>query len=105
MRYGAVTSAIFAAGVMVASATSVAEEVGGNVLPARFSSEGDAQQHCPNDTVVWLNTATNIYHFKGRMFYGVTKDGAFVCKKEADKAGDLADLHPEETGTQSDSGR
>ena len=27
--------------------------------------ETEAQQHCPADTVVWVNTPTGIYHFKG----------------------------------------
>jgi len=53
-----------------------------------FSSEAAAQSHCPNDTVVWLNTNSGIYHEKGMRWYGRTKSGAYVCKKEADAAGD-----------------
>jgi hypothetical protein len=30
-----------------------------------FKSEQAAQRHCPADTVVWLNTASANYHFKG----------------------------------------
>jgi hypothetical protein len=53
-----------------------------------FSTEDAAQKHCPADTVVWLNTRSGIYHLKGERWYGRTKHGAYVCKKEADAAGD-----------------
>jgi len=53
-----------------------------------FSTESAAQAHCPSDTVVWLNTNSGIYHEKGMRWYGRTKSGAYVCKKEADAAGD-----------------
>jgi hypothetical protein len=53
-----------------------------------FETEAAAQRHCPSDTVVWLNTKSGIYHLKGERWYGNTKYGAYVCKKEADAAGD-----------------
>ena len=52
-----------------------------------FKSEQQAQQHCPSDTVVWLNTTNATYHFKGERWYGHTNRGAYVCKDEADKDG------------------
>jgi hypothetical protein len=55
-----------------------------------FTSEQEAQQHCPADSVVWLNVPTGIYHLKGERWYGRTKHGAYVCEKEADQAGDRA---------------
>jgi hypothetical protein len=55
---------------------------------AKFATEQQAQLHCPNDAVVWLNLPTGIYHLKGERWYGRTKAGAFVCEKEADQAGD-----------------
>ncbi len=55
---------------------------------AMFGSQQQAQQHCPKDTVVWLNIPTGIYHMQGMRWYGATKNGAYVCEKEADKAGD-----------------
>ncbi|GEM_PF-6720418 len=33
------------------------------------------------------------YHFKGQCWYGRTKSGAFVCKQEADWAGDCGSLN------------
>ena len=56
--------------------------------PNLFTSEQSAQQHCPTDTVVWLNLPTGVYHFKGQRWYGNTKSGAYVCEQEADKVGD-----------------
>ena len=55
-----------------------------------FQTEQLAQQHCPADVVVWLNLPSGIYHFKGQRWYGRTKHGAYVCKKEADQVGDRA---------------
>jgi di/tricarboxylate transporter len=52
-----------------------------------FSSETAAQAHCPRDVVVWLNTNSGIYHEKGMRWYGNTKAGAYVCRREADAAG------------------
>jgi hypothetical protein len=54
---------------------------------ALFTVETEAQQHCPSDTVVWANTPTGVYHFKGMRWYGNTNHGAYVCKKEGDEAG------------------
>jgi hypothetical protein len=56
----------------------------------QFPTEQAAQKHCPSDIVVWLNLPTGVYHFKGQRWYGNTKSGAFVCRKEADKEGDRA---------------
>jgi hypothetical protein len=53
-----------------------------------FHSEQQAQQHCPHDAVVWVNTKTRVYHFKGERWYGATKNGTYVCRKEADAEGD-----------------
>ncbi|HEY4441388.1 MAG TPA: hypothetical protein VGN14_13090 [Candidatus Elarobacter sp.] len=53
-----------------------------------FSSEATARAHCPKDEVVWLNTNSGIYHEKGMRWYGNTKAGAYVCRREADAAGD-----------------
>ena len=58
-----------------------------------FTAEGQAQQHCPADTVVWLNLPTRIYHWKGMRWYGSTKNGAYVCKMEADDNGSRGTLN------------
>ena len=53
-----------------------------------YQTQDAAQTHCPTDTVVWLNTRTDVYHFQGERWYDATKQGAFVCEKDADSAGD-----------------
>ena len=52
-----------------------------------FADEAKAQQHCPKDTVVWLNLPTMIWHYKGQRWYANTIHGAFACEKEAGAAG------------------
>ena len=61
-----------------------------NTPLSTFPSETEAQQHCPTDTIVWLTIPTGVYHYKGERWYGNTIPGAFVCRKEADQAGDRA---------------
>ena len=48
----------------------------------KFSSEIAAKAHCPNDTVVWANLGSKIYHFNGTRDYGRTKRGAYMCERE-----------------------
>jgi hypothetical protein len=61
----------------------------GYASPAQhFNSEQEARQHCPNDTVVWVNTKTGVYHLKGERWYGATKEGVYECRREADAEGD-----------------
>jgi hypothetical protein len=52
-----------------------------------FSNEAQAKQHCPADTVIWLNLPTMIWHYKGQRWYARTKHGAFACEKEATASG------------------
>jgi hypothetical protein len=59
-----------------------------NAEPQLFTTEESARTHCPRDEVVWLNLNSGIYHEKGMRWYGNTKHGAYVCRKEADAAGD-----------------
>jgi hypothetical protein len=42
-----------------------------------------AKARCPSDTVVWANLNSKIYHFSGHKDYGNTKDGAYMCEKDA----------------------
>jgi hypothetical protein len=56
-------------------------------MAARFTTEREAQQHCPADTVVWVNLPTGVYHFQGQRWYGNTKSGAYECRREADQEG------------------
>jgi len=52
-----------------------------------YNTEAEAKSHCPSDLVVWTNTKSRIYHFTGTRDYGHTKEGAYMCRKDADSAG------------------
>ena len=54
---------------------------------ANFPREQEAQQHCPDDLIVWLDRPTRTYHYRGERWYGATKTGAYVCQNEAVRAG------------------
>jgi hypothetical protein len=43
---------------------------------------------CPGDKLVWANTRSGIYHFQGERYFGSTKEGKFLCERDADKEGD-----------------
>ena len=54
----------------------------------RFSSEQAAKAHCPGDTIVWANLGgSKAYHTSGDRYYGKTKQGAYMCQKDADQSG------------------
>jgi len=78
---------------MPAALTVLALLVGGPAVAdplaegQRFQFEPGARRHCPADTVVWVNTRTQIYNSSDERWYGQTAGGAFVCKLEAEKAG------------------
>ena len=48
-----------------------------------FAGEALAKARCPADTVVWANLKSKIYHFSGNKDYGKTKEGAYMCEKDA----------------------
>jgi hypothetical protein len=49
----------------------------------QYTTERQAWSHCPSDTVVWANTRSNIYHFRGTQNYGSTVAGAYMCEHDA----------------------
>jgi len=46
----------------------------------QFATEVQAKARCPQDTVVWVNLDSKIYHFAGYKDYGNTKTGAYMCE-------------------------
>ena len=63
----------------------------------QYRTEAEAKGHCLTDTVVWLNLKSKIYHFAGTRNYGTTKEGAYMCEREAIAQGDRAsktEKHP-----------
>jgi len=55
----------------------------GQAGPNQYSTETLARAHCPADTVVWANTRSDIYHFRGSSDYGTTKVGFYMCEQAA----------------------
>jgi hypothetical protein len=53
------------------------------VGPNQFAMEALAKAHCPADVVVWANLKSKIYHFSGHKDFGNTKEGAYMCEKDA----------------------
>jgi hypothetical protein len=49
----------------------------------QYASETLAKVHCITGTVVWANLDSKIYHFAGHSDYGHTKQGAYMCEKDA----------------------
>ena len=52
-----------------------------------FTYEFYAQQHCPNDTVVWLDFKKRHYYLPGQHQYALGRTASFVCRGEASKGG------------------
>jgi hypothetical protein len=52
-----------------------------------FQTEGEAKAHCPAEIVVWANLPSKIYHFAGYKNYGTTKNGTYMCEREATAQG------------------
>jgi hypothetical protein len=61
-------------------------------LPAAYaqtpSHTPPAGLTCPGDKLVWVNTRSGVYHFQGERYFGSTKQGKFICERDADKEGD-----------------
>jgi len=52
-----------------------------------FRYEAQAQRHCPDDTIVWLDFRKERYYLKGQRRYGQGGSGSFVCQKDARASG------------------
>lgn len=59
--------------------TTVTTPTGAN----EFSTEDQARARCPSDTVVWADLKSKIFHFSGYKNYGNTKEGAYMCERDA----------------------
>jgi len=57
------------------------------ITPGQHSTEAVAKMSCGSDTVVWINNESHVYHFKNNRSYGKTKQGAYMCERDARAAG------------------
>ena len=74
-------SAAFLALISSAPESAVAQ----SLTPFRYESQ--AQRHCPNDTIVWLDFGRGRYYLKGQRRYASGFTGSFACRKEARDSG------------------
>ena len=51
-----------------------------------FRYQDQAQRHCPDDVVVWLDFAKRRYYSSDQRLYGRGFHGSFVCLKEAQRS-------------------
>jgi hypothetical protein len=79
--------------LFVAGTLAIASALPAAATVTLFSTEELAQKSCPSDVIVWLNLPTHIYHWKDMRWYGNTKSGAYVCKKDADENGNRGTLN------------
>jgi competence protein ComEA len=54
---------------------------------AKSSEASTPRQPPPAKGMVWVNTATKVYHYEGDKWYGNTKEGKYMTEDEAIKAG------------------
>ena len=83
VRYRAIAGRHIAGLVLLALMTGATP----HATVATFQTEGEAQEHCPNNLVVWLDPPTKTYYYRGQARYGATKGGSFACRTEADHVG------------------
>jgi hypothetical protein len=79
------------------AAAAPAGKAAGATGANEYSTEADAKAKCGSDIVVWVNLKSKIYHFAGNRDYGNTKEGTYMCEKEAIAGGDRAaknEKHP-----------
>jgi hypothetical protein len=68
-----------------------------SAAPNQYANEAQAKARCSSDLVVWVNLKSNIYHYPGGKVYGHTKNGAYMCEREAGAQGARAaknEKHP-----------
>ncbi len=58
-----------------------------SATPPKTEAPATAAQQPPVKGMVWVNTATKVYHKEGDRYYGKTKQGKFMTEEDAVKAG------------------
>ena len=74
-------SATFLAVISCTSHSAMAQ----TLTPFRYVSQ--AERHCPEDTIVWLDFRSGRYYLKGQRRYATGYTGSFVCRNEARDSG------------------
>jgi competence protein ComEA len=63
------------------------ETASGKSSSAKSSEASTPRQPPPAKGMVWVNTATKVYHYEGDKWYGNTKEGKYMTEDDAIKAG------------------
>ncbi len=53
----------------------------GSAGAAEYGSETEARKHCPGETVVWVDTRSQVYHSEGSPFMGIRRM-AHICARK-----------------------
>lgn len=67
---------------LISTGTAALAVTSSKHLPFLFKTEHAARARCPNDRIVWANTATHTLHVHGDHHFGHTQ-GGFACKSAA----------------------
>jgi hypothetical protein len=73
--------------MMVPLSLSCAACGGSPTVLTAFRTEQQAQEHCPKDTIVWVDPQSGTYQLKGHGSYGLSGTGRYACRDEAERAG------------------
>ena len=73
--------------IVLALALSCAACGGSPAVLTAFRTEQQAQEHCPKDTIVWLDPQSGAYYLKRSPSYGQAGAGRYACRGEAKDAG------------------
>ncbi|MGB6897724.1 MAG: hypothetical protein WBE12_03975 [Candidatus Acidiferrum sp.] len=89
-------SALLTAAVVVCAFTlqaqsaqsSASDKSQPSAVPANHTDAASANKPAESGAgMVWVNTATGVYHKKGSRWYGKTKKGKYMLEEDAIKAG------------------
>jgi hypothetical protein len=84
---GGLTRSLYLGFITLALALSCTACGGSPAVLTAFRTEQQAQEHCPKDTVVWLDPQSGMFGLKGNGSRGVSGAGRFACRGEAERAG------------------
>ena len=76
-----------AAAPAASSARTSEDKPAAKPASAPAASANKPAQPPPAKGMVWVNTATKVYHYEGDHWYGNTKEGKYITEEEAIKAG------------------
>jgi hypothetical protein len=84
---GGLTRSLGSGLIVLALALSCTACGGSPAVLTAFRTEQQAQEHCPSDTVVWLDPQSGAYYLKRSPPYGQAGAGRYACRGEVKDAG------------------